>query len=421
MENTEFLKQLNTILGEDGIVPTESLSFPSSWKSSILAAAAPAHVSQLSPLIMEAAQSGTPLLPIGGGVDIQNGYPPKRGSLLISTKRMNRILDYQPEDMIVTCDPGITLAEIQKPLALHNQRIALDPPLPEIATMAGIVSANRTGFTRGAYGAPRDQLIGLRAVMADGQEIKGGGKVVKNVAGYDLCKLFTGSWGSLGFLTELTFKTRVLPETTQLVAWQTPDLITAIKTGSAFHLAQLSCSAAIATNELEGSNYLLSLLEGSASRVAWQIDAYSSLAAKSGIDASPILMDIENYNSLNNRIPRLNDSVVMAVKISARPSDILTIIHNLQHIENLFITVDCATGIIHLASNNINDLLPSHLDTILPSTAHSVWSKVDPSYPDIDSVMIWGRLQEDFPLQRALKQKLDPDGLFSPGRFIGKL
>src|SRR5262249_8362846 len=146
------------------------------------------------------------------------GGPPSRLDAVVVTRRLNRILDYQPDDMTVTVEAGVTVAELQRTLAERSQFLPLDPPLAARATLGGTVAANVSGPWRAGYGTAPDWLIGLRIAAADGQVVKGGGRVVKNVAGYDLCKLYTGSLGTLGVLYELTFKVMPRPEASAVAA-----------------------------------------------------------------------------------------------------------------------------------------------------------------------------------------------------------
>lgn len=127
-------------------------------------------------------------------------------------RRLNRVIEYAPQDMTVTVEAGITLESLQKQLAAHGQWLPIDAPQPERATMGAILATNTSGSRRFGYGTVRDWLIGMRVMLADGTVIKSGGKVVKNVAGYDLAKLFIGSRGTLGIIVEATFKLRPRPE-----------------------------------------------------------------------------------------------------------------------------------------------------------------------------------------------------------------
>ncbi len=135
-----------------------------------------------------------------------------------SLAALHRVVEHAPEDLTVVVEAGINLGALQKKLATGGQWLPIDPPRPEGTTIAEILNANASGPRRFGYGTVRDYLIGIKVALADGRVIKAGGKVVKNVAGYDLCKLFVGSQGSLAIIVEATFKLRPLPEAEQFVA-----------------------------------------------------------------------------------------------------------------------------------------------------------------------------------------------------------
>jgi FAD/FMN-containing dehydrogenase len=143
----------------------------------------------------------------------------QRGEKLPSLELLafNRIIEHIPEDMTVTVETGMTLAALQSDLARRGQWLPVDPPHPERLTIASLLSLDQNGPRRCGCGTVRDYLIGLKVVLADGRLIKAGGKVVKNVAGYDLCKLFVGARGTLGVIVEATFKLRPLPEAEEFV------------------------------------------------------------------------------------------------------------------------------------------------------------------------------------------------------------
>jgi FAD/FMN-containing dehydrogenase len=137
---------------------------------------------------------------------------------------MQRVLEYTPEDMTVSVEAGITLAQLQQRLAEHKQWLPVDPPRAETLTIGALLAANKSGPRRFGFGTIREHLLGLKVVLADGRVIKAGGKVVKNVAGYDLCKLFVGSLGTLGVIAEATFKVLPQPESEVALQRSTNDL-----------------------------------------------------------------------------------------------------------------------------------------------------------------------------------------------------
>lgn len=136
---------------------------------------------------------------------------------------MQRVLEYTPEDMTVTAEAGITLGQLQRRLAEGKQWLPIDPPGADTLTIGALLAANRSGPRRAGFGTIREHLLGIKVVLADGRVIKAGGKVVKNVAGYDLCKLFVGSHGTLGVIVEATFKVLPRPESEAVLQRSTSD------------------------------------------------------------------------------------------------------------------------------------------------------------------------------------------------------
>src|SRR5262245_22998193 len=137
--------------------------------------------------------------------------------LALDLRRLNRIVEHTPQDMTATVEAGMTLADLQASLRQSGQWLPVDPPRAENLTIARLLSTNASGPRRFGYGTIREYLLGLKVALADGRVIKAGGKVVKNVAGYDLCKLLVGSHDSLGVIAEATFKLRPLPEAEQFI------------------------------------------------------------------------------------------------------------------------------------------------------------------------------------------------------------
>ena len=181
---------------------------------------------------------------IGGGTQLGLGPEPE---VLFSTRLLNRIVDYAPSDQVVTVEAGVTLLALQEALNKQGQRLSLDPPLPERATLGGSIAANSFGPLRTRFGSVRDLIIGVSIVRADGTRAKGGGKVVKTVAGFDLPKLMCGSLGTLGLIATATFRVHPLPEShATLVARDVagPGVFALVK---AMRAAQLEPAAMVAT------------------------------------------------------------------------------------------------------------------------------------------------------------------------------
>ena len=185
---------------------------------SALADFRPEDVEPLRELVREQVAQGRSIYPRGGGTALDYGGIPRRPGVAIDTRSINRLIDYPFADMTITVQAGMTLSALRAILAEQRQRVLVDAPEPDRATLGGIYATNTTGSRRFGAGRPRDQIIGVSFVTSDGAEVKGGGRVVKNVAGYDFPKLLTGSMGTLGIITQLTLKVRPIPEASA-IAW----------------------------------------------------------------------------------------------------------------------------------------------------------------------------------------------------------
>ena len=172
--------------------------------------ALPETTEELAAVLRAAARHGLAVVPTGGGTKLHWGRPPERCDLLVDTCCLNRVLEHAADDLVVRVQAGVTLASLAEVLAAKGQRLILDTPM-EGATVGGVLATGVAGPLAFRFGAPRDLLIGVTVVLADGTVAKSGGKVVKNVAGYDLGKLFTGSYGTLGVIAEAAFRLHPLP------------------------------------------------------------------------------------------------------------------------------------------------------------------------------------------------------------------
>jgi len=181
------------------------------------AVAAPGTKEEVAAILLAAAEASTPVVPWGGGTKMGIGAPPPRLGVVLVLKRMNRLLEHEPGDLTATVETGITLSALQGELGKRGQWLSLDPAHADKATLGGVLSSNAAGPRRHLYGSCRDQLIGVTVITAAGATVKGGGKVVKNVAGYDLPKLFIGAFGTLGVIVEATVKVRPRPDADRLV------------------------------------------------------------------------------------------------------------------------------------------------------------------------------------------------------------
>ena len=184
----------------------------------------PDDETEVANVLAYANQHGLKVLVRGGGTQLNIGALPLAGDIVLDTTRLHKLVEYAPHDMTVSVQAGMRLTELQTILARNNQWLALDPVLDANATIGGLVATNVSGASRLRFGGVRDQLIGIRVVLADGTIAKGGGKVVKNVAGYDLPKLFSGSLGTLGVIVSATFRLYPRRPASRTILLHAPDL-----------------------------------------------------------------------------------------------------------------------------------------------------------------------------------------------------
>jgi glycolate oxidase FAD binding subunit len=254
------------------------------------AAVFPGSVDEVRAVVVAAAEAATPVVPWGGGTAARVGTPASRRGIVLGLGRLARLVEHEPGDLTATVEAGMTMAALQRALRARGQWLSLDPPDAQRATIGGVIGANAAGPRRHLYGTMRDLLIGVAVVTADGALVRGGGKVVKNVAGYDLPKLFIGAWGTLGVVVEATVKLRPVPDAERLVAVafdRMKDAGVAARAVAASDLVPnaldlLDAEAARALGVAGAGAVLVVGFDGLAEQVAWQCDELARIAGPLG-------------------------------------------------------------------------------------------------------------------------------------------
>lgn len=346
----------------------------------------PADERETSEILRSANSAGQAVIPTGGGTKLDWGNPPRKADVLLSLRRQNRVIEHAWADLTVTVEAGCTIAELQRTLAEHGQRLAIDPLWPDRATVGGVLSTNDSGALRLGYGSLRDLIIGITLVLADGTIAKSGGKVVKNVAGYDLPKLATGGLGTLGVITRAVFRLHPLPRNTRTLAIAMNDADAMQRVVLSILGAQLAPAAVQVRN-----GHVDILLEGTLDGIA----AQESVIAKFGAvhEGSPAVW--------NAREELWGERPI--VKFTTLPSRI-------SAASALFSRyVIQATGIGH--GHFDGDL--AMLRATLEKDGGSL-TILGPSEFDA-----WGSPGDALPLMRAVKEQFDPKSTLNPGRFVG--
>ena len=267
--------------------------------------ASPSSTAEASALMRAAASAGLAVVPRGAGTGLSWGAPPTRCDLVVDLRLMDQVIEHAAGDLVARVQAGVTIGQLAAVLASAGQQLAVDAP--DDATVGGVVATGTAGPRRFRYGAPRDLLIGLTVVRADGVIAHSGGKVVKNVAGYDLGKLFSGSQGTLGLITEATFRLHPRPAA---VAWVTGEFEPANRAGAVAAVASAAGSALVPSAvELDwpgGSQRPLRvgvLLEGTSSGVAERAKQLSELLASAGGAAAVADVPPARWGQLPSAMP----------------------------------------------------------------------------------------------------------------------
>ncbi len=402
----------------------------------------PGDKGEVAQVVALAGQVGISLLARGGGSRMSLGSIPERVDLLLETHTMTRLLEYEAPDLTCHAEAGITLAALQEHLAKKGQRVALDPPDAEQATLGGILASNDSGPKRFRYGTARDMVIGLRVVQASGEIARSGGNVVKNVAGYDLNKLYIGSLGTLGIIVEANLKLQPLPvnERTLLLtftngndAMQTVSaLASSLLTPSAIEL--IDAGAASDMSDFYGLNlptdgYTLAInYEDSPASISRQIDETRLLARKAGALIGDDL-DGQAQDQLWQAVREYTRGTVTckAVMLVSHIAAYLETVNEVcrKHRLEAAIVGHAGNGILYLELRP-GDATPRLVEAITELRQHAQQARgslvVERCPVELKRrVSVWGEPGSDFYLMKRLKEQFDPQGTFVRGRFLGGL
>lgn len=387
----------------------------------------PGSVEEISALMKLANDGGLAVSPRGGGSSISLGNPPREVDLVVSTVRMNEVIEHVPGDQVVRAGAGLKLQDLQERLAGSNQMLAVDPPERGAgATVGGIVAANSSGPRRYRYGTLRDLIIGITVVLPDGTVAKAGGKVVKNVAGYDLGKLFTGSLGTLGVIASANFRLHPLPESARTVAVELADTVSAGQAAQAIMHSQLVPSA-VELHWGEGAKLLTILVEGIPPAVEAQSEAADFLLKSFG--ETRTLSDEESADLGPLSPPGSPDaSDDVSLKIAFPPAELTGVLDSTvgacsrKGLDAPRVTGQAATGVVYVGLSGGDEdgrvAVTEELREIWVRRGGSVVVREAPvSFKN--RVEVWGPLGSRLELTRRLKEKFDPRGIMNPGRFVG--
>jgi glycolate oxidase FAD binding subunit len=368
---------------------------------------APANSEEVAAILRLAQDNHFAVVPWGGGTKQGWGYP-VAPAVILETHRLNVIREHTWQDMTCTVESGCTWASLQTALAQHGQCVALDPLWPASATVGGIVATNDSGVLRLRYGSLRDLVIGMTIVLADGTIAHTGGKVVKNVAGYDLHKLMIGAFGTLGVITSVNFRLHSIPQSTQSFTFSAP----AAEPLGAFLLKLLHQQLSTLSIQLRGATegFHLDIQLASLPEVLHtQADLLESLARVEGLSIEGASAAV--WDARQQQLAHVNDFVCKATML---PSEIAPFAERVRSLGGESVTQ--ATGIMTAGfPASAAGQLPQ-LRRELEAAGGSLMVLKQPAETKLDC---WGTLPDSLPLMREIKHRFDPERILNPGRFLG--
>ncbi len=373
----------------------------------------PGNEAALSEILSFAHSENLKILPCGNGTKSNWGGLIPQADMVVSTAKLNRIIDHAVGDLTLTVEAGVTLKQIQDTLKPYNQVLPIDPSYPDTATMGGIVATADTGSLRQRYGGIRDLILGLTFVRADGNIAKAGGRVVKNVAGYDLMKLFTGSYGSLGLISQITF--RLYPEP--------PFSGTVVLTGNAEKIKQgrsilvnsalTPTCADILSNSLcrkldLGANLgLIMRFQSITESVNQQIKISEKIAQELSLKVTRF-SDIDEQN-LWEKLQNLNSLILC--KVGILPSEIVTMVSKTSGLG----IINISSGLGKLYLENAEEIKEIRQICEQNNGFLTIFSAPKQVKTDFKN---WGYTGNYLSMMSKIKEQFDPQNILSCGRVF---
>ena len=400
----------------------------------------PGSKEEVAAVLLAAGEADLPVTPWGGGTKMGIGAPPQRLGLVLGLKRLNRLLEHEPGDLTATVQAGMTLGALQRELGTRGQWLSLDPAHADEATLGGIVSSNAAGPRRHLYGACRDLVIGLTVVTAAGTLVKGGGKVVKNVAGYDLPKLFVGAFGTLGVIVEATVKLRPRPDADRMVVARFASLKEAGSAARAVMGSDLLPSAldlvdgeTLRALELGGPDgaALLIGVDGIAEQVHWQCTEVERMLRLQGlVDARVLDADARDAawrarGGLGRGAFPETAAVMRWVVLPAQVADVMEQGMGVALRAGLPVALaaHAGVGVVEAVlaggegadATKVSDVLIEWRTLVRAAGGQALVESAPLAIKE--RVPVWDDLGPALRIMQRIKSQLDPSGLLNPGPF----
>lgn len=410
--------QLASIVGADHVRPAGEADAVAGVRPRLVVE--PRTAEESARVLRAAADAGAAVAPRGGGTKLDWGNPPRSADVVLSTRRLDAVLDHAAGDLTITLQGGCTIGRLQQVVAGAGQRLALDPAWPEQATVGGVVASNDSGALRGAFGSLRDQLLGIQVALVDGRLARAGGRVVKNVAGYDLPKLYCGSLGTLGVIVEATFRLYPLPRETRTLVSAPADAAAASALLLTVHASTLRPTGVqLALEAGRPAELAVRLESGSPAALDAQQTALAALAA----GAEWRVADPKETWLARERLFQGDPSPAAVAKVTFLPARLGALAEAVAAAAPgpwRLLAHSAGIGWLRLQATSPEALRPAILrvraEAALRGGSLSVAQAPIELAREVDA---WGEVGDALPLMRRVKEQFDPRGILNPGRFVG--
>ena len=449
---SSFVDQLAKLLGGSAVVPGDGYEVDGLTPQAVVR---PVDRLQLAEVLRWASSEGVGVLPRGGGTRNWLGNVPQKADVVLDMRAFDRVLDYQPADMTATVESGVTLASFQEHLAPGGEFVPLEAAQATRSTVGGILSVGAGGPLSYAYGLPREWLIGIGVMSTQGVSTKAGGKVVKNVTGYDLNKLYTGSLGTLGVIVEASFKLLPNNPNSGMLLASFPTLAASISAGrKLIHspAAPMGCHSVTSgvsrrlQDSVQAASQDLGLGE---EETALTFAFYSgrAQATERRMEEAAALLLAEGANA----VQRIDDSAsngmlrwLTDAPAEINPNSVLVIKVSVQSKSSARTSAEC--GEILISGEKPEQMADPGFGSIRLLWPSSTEGAAEVELPILDAVQqtrqiasryggsavvehcplpvkrqidVWGDAPDSLAVMRSIKDRFDPNGILNPGRFLG--